>query len=156
MPTRRNILDAMRWLVRDAQPHDSLFFHYSGHGGQIPDTNGDETDGLDEVIYPVDYKQAGIIVDDSCHSGTALGQLPSIGWHMRMIDYFSTDLPFVYRADGRLGESPVTQRARREMSTEADVISFSACRDDQTSADTTQRGVAVGAMSYAFITSLSE
>lgn len=30
----------------------------------------------------------------------------------------------------------------------ADVISFAACRDDQTSADTVQGGVAVGAMSY--------
>ena len=26
-PTRENILDAMRWLVQDACPHDSLVFH---------------------------------------------------------------------------------------------------------------------------------
>lgn len=26
-PTRRNILEAMRWLVRSAQGNDSLFFH---------------------------------------------------------------------------------------------------------------------------------
>jgi hypothetical protein len=25
-PTRRNIIDAMKWLVKDAQPDDSLFF----------------------------------------------------------------------------------------------------------------------------------
>ena len=52
----------------------------SGHGGQVPDKNGDEIDGFDEgksyssllrtlldtstVIYPVDYKKAGIIIDD--------------------------------------------------------------------------------------------
>lgn len=66
MATRRNMIDAMRWLVKDAQPHDSLFFHCkstnmisrvayvnaidldSGHGGQIPDTDGDEIDGFDE------------------------------------------------------------------------------------------------------------
>ena len=29
-PTRRNIIRAMHWLVKDARPHDSLFFHYSG------------------------------------------------------------------------------------------------------------------------------
>jgi len=29
-PTKANILRAMHWLVKDAQPHDSLFFHYSG------------------------------------------------------------------------------------------------------------------------------
>ena len=27
LPTYNNILEAMRWLVRDARPHDSLFFH---------------------------------------------------------------------------------------------------------------------------------
>lgn len=36
----------------------------SGHGGQTKDLDGDEGDGYDEVIYPVDYKQAGHIVDD--------------------------------------------------------------------------------------------
>ncbi len=29
-PTKQNILRAMHWLVKDARPHDSLFFHYSG------------------------------------------------------------------------------------------------------------------------------
>ncbi|OAX31695.1 hypothetical protein K503DRAFT_811085 [Rhizopogon vinicolor AM-OR11-026] len=158
MPTRRNILDAMRWLVKDAHPHDALFFHYSGHGGQIPDKNGDETDGLDEVIYPVDYKKAGIIVDDdmhrimvkslptgcrltvslySCHSGTAL------------------DLPYIYHSNGRLKGTHITAQARAQKATGADVISFAGCRDDQTSADTTQGGMAVGAMSYAFVRSLT-
>ena len=29
-PTKANILRAMHWLVKDAQPNDSLFFLYSG------------------------------------------------------------------------------------------------------------------------------
>jgi hypothetical protein len=29
-PTKQNILRAMHWLVKDACPDDSLFFHYSG------------------------------------------------------------------------------------------------------------------------------
>lgn len=29
-PTKQNIMQAMHWLVKDAQPNDSLFFHYSG------------------------------------------------------------------------------------------------------------------------------
>jgi metacaspase-1 len=29
-PTKVNILRAMHWLVKDARPNDSLFFHYSG------------------------------------------------------------------------------------------------------------------------------
>lgn len=35
-----------------------------GHGGQTEDLDGDEDDGNDEVIYPVDFKKAGHIVDD--------------------------------------------------------------------------------------------
>lgn len=26
------MIQAMQWLVQGAQPNDSLFFHYSGHG----------------------------------------------------------------------------------------------------------------------------
>jgi metacaspase-1 len=29
-PTKANIIKAMHWLVKDAKPGDSLFFHYSG------------------------------------------------------------------------------------------------------------------------------
>lgn len=29
-PTKENIIRAMQWLVKDAQPNDSLFLHYSG------------------------------------------------------------------------------------------------------------------------------
>ena len=42
-PTKANILRAMHWLVKDARPNDSLFFHYSGHGGQTPDLDGGES-----------------------------------------------------------------------------------------------------------------
>jgi metacaspase-1 len=63
-PTRENIIRAMHWLVKDARANDSLFFHFSGHGGQTEDLDGDESDGLDETIYPVDFKKVGMIVDD--------------------------------------------------------------------------------------------
>lgn len=84
---------AMQWLVRDARPNDSLFFHCasraltvfpspslppadppalarladSGHGGQQRATEGDEADGMDENIYPLDHKTAGTIVDNDMH-----------------------------------------------------------------------------------------
>ena len=31
-PTKQNMINGLRWLVQDAQPNDSLFLHYSGHG----------------------------------------------------------------------------------------------------------------------------
>lgn len=39
----------------------------SGHGGQTPDLDGDETDGLDEVIFPLDFQKKSHIVDDEMH-----------------------------------------------------------------------------------------
>lgn len=66
-PTRRVIIDSLKWLVSDAQPGDSLWFSFSGHGSQVRDTSGDESDGYDETILPVDYKVAGHIIDDELY-----------------------------------------------------------------------------------------
>lgn len=30
IPTKANIIRAMHWLVKNAQPNDSLFIHFSG------------------------------------------------------------------------------------------------------------------------------
>lgn len=51
IPTRRNIINAMQWLVAGVRPGDSLFFHFSGHGSQVKDRDGDEDDGYDEVFF---------------------------------------------------------------------------------------------------------
>ena len=40
------------------------FLHYSGHGGQVVDLDGDETDGMDNCIFPLDHAQTGVIIDD--------------------------------------------------------------------------------------------
>ncbi|KAF9054929.1 peptidase C14, partial [Hymenopellis radicata] len=157
-PTRANIIDAMRWLVKDARTNDSLFFHYSGHGGQTRDLDGDELDGYDEVIYPMDFQRSGHLTDDvmhrilvkslprgcrltalfdCCHSGTVL------------------DMPYIYRSDGKLKGLQINERTRLQKATNADVITWSGSKDGQTSADTFAGGVAVGAMSYAFITALT-
>jgi metacaspase-1 len=61
--TRRSIVAAFRsFLIEPARPGDIIYFHYSGHGGQVPDADGpgnpfvgDELDGLDESLIPSDY-----------------------------------------------------------------------------------------------------
>jgi uncharacterized caspase-like protein len=58
-PTKANMIRAMHWLVKDARPNDSLFVHFSGHGGRTPDLDGDEEDGrcaLSKVlrVYVID------------------------------------------------------------------------------------------------------
>lgn len=92
-PTRSNIMDAFDRVVQYSNAGDVVFIHYSGHGGNVPDTSGDEEDGYDETLIPVDFQSAGQIIDDElyerlvtkmpagvtvvvlmdcCHSGTAL------------------------------------------------------------------------------------
>ncbi|VEU40212.1 unnamed protein product [Pseudo-nitzschia multistriata] len=41
-PTRDNILGAFDRIVQYSQAGDVVFIHYSGHGGSIRDTSGDE------------------------------------------------------------------------------------------------------------------
>jgi hypothetical protein len=102
-PTHANILRAYEDIASQSQPGDVVFCHYSGHGGKVRDDDGDEKDGYDETLVPVDYESAGQIRDDDvyktlitpmkrgvtatciydcCHSGTVL------------------DLPYEFKADG--------------------------------------------------------
>ncbi|KAK5156448.1 hypothetical protein LTR04_005631, partial [Oleoguttula sp. CCFEE 6159] len=113
-PTKQNILRAMHWLVKDARPNDSLFFHYSGHGGQTKDLDGDEEDGYDEVIYPVDFRQAGHIVDDEMHRIMVMPLQPGV----RLTAIFDSchsgsalDLPYIYSTQGILKEPNLAKEA---------------------------------------------
>mmetsp|Transcript_25593 Transcript_25593/g.35336 ORF Transcript_25593/g.35336 Transcript_25593/m.35336 type:complete len:342 (+) Transcript_25593:82-1107(+) len=63
-PSYANITEGFKWLTEGAEAGDSLFLHYSGHGGNVADDNGDEKDGRDETLIPVDYESAGQIRDD--------------------------------------------------------------------------------------------
>ncbi|KAI7880730.1 peptidase C14 [Lichtheimia hyalospora FSU 10163] len=203
IPTRANIIAAMKWLVSDAQEDDSFFFHYSGHGGYLPDDDGDEDDGYDETIFPVDHENyddtTGQIRDDemhdllvkplpegcrltaiydSCHSGTVL-DLPytySTKGTLKEQNMFKhagkglLEVGLAYATGDReaaltsligLGQSLLkarnTQEENRETNSSlADVIMFSGCKDDQTSADAQEAGKATGAMSYAFTTTLRD
>jgi metacaspase-1 len=52
--TKVGMEKALDDLIRKAQPGDIIVFHFSGHGQQIFDDNGDETDGYDEALIPYD------------------------------------------------------------------------------------------------------
>ena len=87
---------------------------YSGHGGQTEDLDGDEDDGYDEVIYPVDFRQAGHIVDDDMH----LIMVQSLPPGVRLTAIFDSchsgsalDLPYVYSTQGMLKEPNLAKEA---------------------------------------------
>lgn len=84
-----------------------FFFHYSGHGGQAKDEDGDEDDGHDETIYPVDHEEAGVIVDDEMHA-ILVHPLPA-GCRLTAImdcchSGSALDLPYIYSTTGNLKE----------------------------------------------------
>lgn len=53
--TKKNIINALQNdLLNSIKSGDIAYFHFSGHGQQVADTNGDELDGLDESLVAYD------------------------------------------------------------------------------------------------------
>lgn len=53
--TKEGILNAIQSdLINKVKKGDVVYFHFSGHGQQVADNDGDELDGLDEALVPVD------------------------------------------------------------------------------------------------------
>lgn len=52
--TYSNITNALKKLTKDAKKGDIVYLHFSMHGQPFEDLNGDETDGWDEALIPVD------------------------------------------------------------------------------------------------------
>ncbi|OAY45109.1 metacaspase-1 isoform X2 [Manihot esculenta] len=138
-PTKENIQNGMKWLMDDCHAGDSLVFFFSGHGLRQPDFEGDERDGFDETICPVDYIEKGMIFDneiyntivrplpkgvtlhgivDACHSGTVL------------------DLSYVYNRDTNTWIDNSPPSGAKKDTSGGLAITITACRDDQMAADT--------------------
>ena len=134
-PTKHNIMKALIHLADRSWDEDvkQIWISYSGHGHYKMDDDGDEDDGKDECLCPLDYAQNGKITDDTmnhilglirpdvcltvvidaCHSGTIL------------------DLPYRYIAGKKTSvvENPSCKVV-------CDAIMISGCKDDQKSQET--------------------
>lgn len=101
-PTYENMI-AFRRLVESTNEGDSCFFHYSGHGGRMPDDSGDEDDGYDETLIPVDYQNAGQMRDDIVFA-ELIGRMPVGSTLTCLMDCCHSgsvlDLPYMFQADG--------------------------------------------------------
>ncbi|KAF9995910.1 Ca(2+)-dependent cysteine protease [Entomortierella chlamydospora] len=118
-PTGANIRYWMKWLVKDAEPQDSLFFHYAV---------GDESDGYDEIIYPCDYLRSGIISDDEMYD-LMVKELPEGVQLTALVDACHSgtmlDLPYVYNGNHVTALEKVTRKkvgAMAAMSAENDTV----------------------------------
>ena len=99
-PTKSNILLAFEEITELSQPGDVVLLHFAGHGSKLKDRSGDEDDGFDETMIPLDYQTAGQIVDDDIFM-TLIHPLKSGVYMTCIIDCCHSgtilDLPFTFR-----------------------------------------------------------
>ncbi len=85
-----------------SEPNTCCFLHYSGHGGQVKDPDGDRDSGYDSTIVPVDFEQRGQIDSDKLHR-TLISALPPSSTLFVIFDCCHSgsaiELPYVYRSD---------------------------------------------------------
>lgn len=128
-PTYDSIIAGLRDLFAGSKQGDQIVIYYSGHGTQLRDTSGDEKDGFDEAMYTIDgrfitddqifsFVEAanGATVNlffDCCHSGT----ICDLEYNMQ---------PMASNRFNFWTESRITKQ---------NVVVFSGCMDQQTSAD---------------------
>ena len=103
LPNYAEIMAAYRNLVEESQPGDAVFCHYSGHGGKLVDDDGDEADGYDETLVPLDYQTNGQIRDDELYT-TLIGAMKKGVTLTCIMDCCHSgtilDLPYRFKADG--------------------------------------------------------
>jgi metacaspase-1 len=154
------ILDATRAL----RSGDLFFLSYSGHGGQVDDTNGDEADRMDETWVCYDrqfiddelYELWGrfkpgvrvVVLSDSCHSGTVLRDIPAFVSGGPRIRAMPTAVARkVQKAHAKLykriqDEHPAAESTKIN----ASVLLISGCMDNQTSRDGARNGLFTGTL----------
>jgi hypothetical protein len=164
-------------LVDGAAAGDVCYLHYSGHGSNVADRNGDEaTDHRDEILCPhdldwndpltddwlrstfdrLDPRASLTVVMDCCHSGSNTREplrLPGEP-EPAVIARFLANPDDVERGGGFTG-TPRRQRrrVRNEDVHDVDIIEtlVSGCRDNQTSADADIDGTFNGALTYYLV-----
>lgn len=155
-PTQSNIVKALYAIVDKAnsQHLDEIWISYSGHGSYIRDKSGDEDDGKDEVLVPLDYNRNGYVVDDLIHD--IISRLNPKTRCIMVVDacHSSTmvDLPYRYVS----GVKSVVENKRNDI--KGNVIMISGCKDNQTSADYWNKNAQqyAGAMTVSLLTTLKE
>ena len=153
------VISAMKIAAKKLAAGGLFLLTYSGHGGQVPDRNGDERDRQDETwvlydrmlvddeIYALWAKfKAGtriIVLSDSCHSGTVARVMPP----------FIEGRPPARAMPPKINEKVYKahqkkyDRIQRDVEpaenggVKASVILISGCQDNQLSSDGSRNGL---------------
>ena len=158
------VSNAILGAAKTLKSGDLFFLTYSGHGGQVDDTNGDEEDRMDETWVCYDRQfiddelyaswgkfKAGVrifVLSDSCHSGTVLRDIPAFvsgGPRIRAMPTIVARK--VQKAHAKLykkiqDEHPAADKTK----VAASVLLVSGCMDNQTSRDGARNGLFTGTL----------
>ncbi len=181
--TTKAMKAAISKLVRDARSGDVVLLHYSGHGANVIDVNGDEPDRRDEILCPTDLDwhkpllddwlrttfnrlRAGVsltVIMDCCHSGSNTRVLlppdaPSIPRFLpNPLDIMEAESGRKLRGKvkGSLHASATAKRKKSDI-VDANIpeLLVTGCRDTQTSADAYIGGSYNGALTYCVVETL--
>lgn len=152
-PTRKSILDAINWLVTGLKPGENVFFQFSGHGGLVRDTNGDEVSGFDSCIYPCNGTKVEQITDDELRSYLA-NKIP-IGCKCFVVldcchSGSAVDLRCKLQVPSEL--SLYFEELKQYPKTDGQVVFLSGCHDSQVAADTVNKdNIPCGALTWALV-----
>jgi hypothetical protein len=183
--TKKGMERAIKKLITKAKKGDVLLLHYSGHGSNVPDDNGDESDHRDEILCPTDLdwknpfrddwlrKALGklrrevnlTVIMDCCHSGTITRVMNPFDAPRRQrylpcpLDLMATESGRKLRGTlrGQLGKAPRGRKRKKDI-VHADIqeLLITGCRDTQTSADAYISGSYNGALTYYLVESIKE
>jgi len=152
-PTKSNMCAAFKQFVEKSIDGDILFIQYSGHGTEVEDHDGDEDDGFDEALCPLD---GGTIIDDWLfeHVVKPLDDKPKAHLFV-MVDacHSGTCLDLQHRYIAIRGDKPsvLAQTDKNpNRAAKGHVVSFAAALDNQTATDV-QDGVPQGAFTEMFL-----
>ena len=181
--TKANIIKHLRILIRKITKNSIVYIHFSTHGQPFEDQNGDEFDGWDESIVPVDapieyikgqYEGNNHLLDDELNKYTEkIREIIGKYGHLYVVvdachaGRASRDLEEISISRGtKRGFSPNGKhyRAKREVSTHYNLSSspfkspvtyLEACGNTQLNIEIKRNGAYYGALSYYIATILS-
>jgi hypothetical protein len=183
--TQKAMQSAIAALIRRGRKGDVLLVHFSGHGSNVPDDDGDEADTRDEILCPTDLDwknpfrddwlrktfdgmRAGVsltVITDCCHSGTITRQVrpPDAEIIERFLpspwDLVAVESGRKLRGERKSGlhEAPIATRRKRDIiPAELPEVLISGCRADQTSADAFIGGSYNGALTHSLAAAINE
>lgn len=179
---KSNIISSIKKITTKAQIGDCVFIHFSGHGQQATDLNGDENDDLDEAIIPYDaqkYYSKGVyqgenhIIDDELNEllTSLRAKVGKEGTILTLIDAChsgdvtrglelegeeQTELVIRGTAENFIIPKLINNNPRTNNTKNLEWVVISACMPYQNNYEYKKDAIYYGSLSYAFVLAMGD